>query len=803
MSVSMGFCRSAVWMVIAALVALVLPTEVAAQALRQTKGDFIDRFRQLDPEELPTPNDYRSASGAPGHRYWQQQVDYAINVALDEDRKSLTGAATITYTNNSPDTLTYLWLLLDQDNFRRDSTAELTRTIAEPNRLSFEDARRMRYMRDFNGGFSISTVATQNGTRLVYSINDTLMRVELPQPLRPGETFIFQTRWTVPFVDTSIVGARSGYECFTKSYEDGNCLFLAAQWVPRLAAYSDFEGWHNKAFLGSGEFTLEFGNYAVNITVPGDFVVSATGALQNPDEVLTAAQRSRLEQARRSFDDPVYIVTPAEAAAAERQRSRTTRTWQFRADNVRDFAFAGSRKYIWDAMAVRQRGAPDVLAMSFFPKEGDPLWSGYSTRAVAHTIDVYGRMTFPYPYPVAQSVNGPVGGMEYPMITFNGPRPTRDDRGNLTYSDRTKYGLISVIIHEIGHIWCPMIVNSDERQWSWMDEGLNTFLQYVAEQDWSAGYPSRRGDPADITEYMLSTNQMPIMTQSDSIAQFGANAYGKPATALVILRETVMGRERFDRAFKEFSERWKFRRPTPADFFRTMEESSGVDLDWFWRGWFYSTEHVDIAITSVREGTINTRDPDVEARRRIAARAASPVELAEERNRGIPTYVERHPEAQDYYDRTDPLAATEAQRAAWGRERAGLSADELDTLAMQERFYTISLRNAGGVVMPVILKFTFDDGTSDTVRIPAEIWRRDPNRVNWGYASLKTVVQVELDPRRETADADRNNNYFPPRIEETRIETFRARTDQPNAMRDNNLSVPADSLQTRPVPRPD
>lgn len=788
-----------------AVLGLAIPSVLDAQALRQTKGDFRDAFRQLDPEELPTPNDYRTASGAPGHRYWQQKVDYAIDVSLDEARKSLTGEAWITYTNNSPDTLTYLWLLLDQNNFRRDSIAELTRTTTDSGRLSVEEATRIRTMRNWDGGFTIESVSAEGGAALDHDVVDTLMRVDLAQALAPGQSVRFKVRWTMPFVDTRVVGGRSGFECFTRPGEDGNCLFLAAQWFPRLAAYSDFEGWHNKAFLGAGEFTLEFGDYAVNITVPSDFVVASTGVLANEAEILTPAQRERMAQARANSRSPVYIVTPQEAAAAERTRATGTRTWRFTAQNVRDFAFAGSRKYIWDAMAVPQAdGGPTVMAMSFFPKEGDPLWSRYSTHSIAHTINVYGRLTFPYPYPTAQSVNGPVGGMEYPMITFNGPRPEKDAQGNITYSDRTKYGLISVIIHEIGHIWFPMIVNSDERQWTWMDEGLNTFLQYVAEQEWSEGYPSRRGDPRDITDYMRSTDQMPIMTQSDSINQFGANAYGKPATALVILRETVLGRARFDRAFKEFSQRWAFRRPTPADFFRSMEESSGVDLDWFWRGWFYTTDHVDIAIRSVREGTVNTQDPDVEARRRIAERDASPVELAEERNRGTPTYVDSRPELLDYYDRNDPLAATEAQRRTARTSAERREADERDTLASTDRYYTITLANEGGLVMPVILKFTFADGTSDTVRIPAEIWRRNAGTVSWLYVTSRQVTQVELDPRLETADVDRSDNYFPERIEPTRLDVFRANPrGQSNQMRDNNLTVTPGSTETRPaVPAP-
>jgi hypothetical protein len=770
-----------------------------AQALQQTKGDFQDKFRQLDPEELPTPGDYRAASGAPGVRYWQQKVDYKINVALNEAGRAMTGSAEIRYKNNSPDTLTYLWFMLDQNESMPNSIAELTRTTPETGRITYNQVRRAQRMRDWKGGFDIKSVTDSAGAPMRHDIVDTLLRVDLAAPLAPGQEVVVKIAWALNIMETRVIGGRSGYECFEKPEEDRNCIFLAAQWFPRAAVYSDYEGWHNKSFLGAGEFTLEFGDYDVSITTPADHVISSTGDLQNANEILSAAQRERMTRARASYRDPVYIVTPAEAAAAERSKASATKTWRFTAANVRDFAWASSRKFIWDAMAVRQNGGADVMAMSFFPKEGDPLWSAYSTKSIAHTIDVYGRMAFPYPYSVAQSVNGPVGGMEYPMITFNGPRPEKDDKGNLTYSERTKYGLVSVIIHEVGHIWFPMIVNSDERQWTWMDEGLNTFLQYVAEQEWSQAYPSARGDPRDLTEYMRSVNQMPIMTQSDSIAGLGNNAYGKPATALVVLRETVLGRARFDRAFREYSLRWRFKRPTPADFFRTMEESSGVDLDWFWRGWFYSTDHVDVALTNVREGTLDTQDPTVEAARRIAERDARPVELGTLNNRGVQTYADRDPRVRDYYDRTDPLAATKKDISGARTARAALEPEERAALDVKDRFYVLSFENKGGLVTPVIVKFTFKDGTNAIVPIPAEIWRRDARRVNWTYMTPKEVTGVEIDPRQETGDVERSNNYFPARIEPSRLEVYRDRRAGRNQMKDDDLAVTPDSLETKPA----
>lgn len=770
-----------------------------SQALRQTKGDFEDKFRQLDPEELPTPSDYRSASGAPGARYWQQKVSYKINVALDETRRSLSGSAEIVYKNNSPDALTYLWFMLDQNESKPNSIAELSRTTSETGRITFNQVRRAQRLRDWSGGFDIKSVSDATGAPLKTDVVDTLLRIDLAAPLLPGQQTVVNITWSVNLMETRVIGGRSGYECFEQPGEDQNCIFLAAQWFPRAAAYSDYEGWHNKSFLGAGEFTLEFGDYDVAISVPSDFVISSTGELQNSQDVLTTLQLERLARARTSLTDPVYVVTPREAALAEKSKSTKTKLWRFSADNVRDFAWAGSRKFIWDGMGVNQADGSTVLAMSFFPKEAEPLWSAYSTKSIAHTIKVYERMTFPYPYPVAQSVNGPVGGMEYPMITFNGPRPQKDDRGNLTYSERTKYGLIGVIIHEIGHIWFPMIVNSDERQWTWMDEGLNTFLQYVTEQEWSKGYPSARGDPRDLTEYMRSSLQMPIMTQSDSIAGLGNNSYGKPAVALVVLRETILGRERFDRAFREYAIRWRFKRPTPADFFRTMEESSGTDLDWFWRGWFYSTDHVDVALTHVREGTLDTQDPVVEAARKMAQRDARPVELGEANNRGVQTYLDRDPKVADYYNRTDSLAATKKDIASAAASLKALEPEERAALSSKDRFYILTFENKGGLVTPVIVQFTFSDATTARVAIPAEIWRRDARRVNWTYVTDKEVKQVEVDPREETADVDRSNNYFPTRIEPTRLEVYRERRDGRNQMKDDDLSVTPASLETKPA----
>src|SRR5215212_1766838 len=581
----------------------------------QSKSEPSDKFRQLE-EILPTPNEYRTASGAPGHKYWQQRADYSIDVELDDAGQNLMGRETVTYYNNSPDALSYLWLQLDQNIFDKASEANTSRAAptftlpggegaagqGEPE-ISFQTIDRILAASVFEGGHRITAVRDAKGNALTYVVVRTMMRVDLPQPLQPGQNTSFAIDWNYKINDARRIGGRTGYEFFPR---DGNYIYEIAQWFPRMAAYHDVTGWQHKQFLGSGEFTLEFGNYRVRITVPDDHVVAATGLLQNPQEVLSAAQRQRLKQAETA-KEPIFIITPQEAKQNEASKPKGKKTWVFQADSVRDFAFASSRKFIWDAAGANVEGNR-VLAMSFYPNEGEPLWSRYSTHAIMHTLAVYSRHTFPYPYPVAQSINGPVGGMEYPMICFNGPRPLPDG----TYPASTKYGLISVVIHEVGHNFFPMIVNSDERQWTWMDEGLNTFLQYLSEQEWEQNYPSRRGEPKYITEYMASEAQVPIMTNSESVLQFGNNAYGKPATALNILRETVLGRELFDFAFREYARRWKFKRPMPSDFFRTMEDASGIDLDWFWRGWFYTTDHTDISIENVRLYSIDTRDPEIE-----------------------------------------------------------------------------------------------------------------------------------------------------------------------------------------------
>ncbi|MDG2129787.1 MAG: M1 family metallopeptidase [Fuerstiella sp.] len=734
------------------------------QVLVNKKNSAPDAFRQLD-EVLPTANSYRTASGAPGHEYWQQKVDYDIDVELHDDTQRITGTEVILYVNNSPDTLRYLWLQLDANRFRPDSAANRHKGPSLSSRVEFKQLNSMLQAEQFPGGTKIvSVTGSSNNRKLNHRIVGSNMRVDLPQPLVSGEQVGFKVRWEYRIPDATVIRARGGFERFEK---DGNNVYEIAQWFPRLCAYSDAAGWQHKEFLGRGEFALEFGDYVVRLTVPSDHIVASTGQLQNPADVLSSDQRSRLKKAR-SAEEPVFIVTPEEALKNQKTQAKDKKTWVFKAQNVRDFAFASSRKFIWDAVG-HNSGGNQVMAMSYFPNEAEPLWSKYSTHAIVHTLDVYSKYTFHYPYPVAISVNGPIYGMEYPMICFNGPRPEDDG----TYSKRTKYALISVIIHEVGHNYFPMIVNTDERQWTWMDEGLNTFLQYLAEVEWEDKYPSRRGEPAKITSYMRSTNQVPIMTNSESLLQFGPNGYSKPATALNILRETILGRDLFDFAFKEYARRWMFKRPYPADFFRSVEDASGVDLDWFWRGWFYSTDHVDIAVTDVRHYQIDNGDPAANGRIKREERNAEPETLSQKRNKPLPKRADKFPELKDFYNSYDDLAVTDAEKKNFQKYLKELKPDQRRLLGMKTHFYIVDLENRGGLVMPVILEVTHSDKTTREIRLPAEIWVKNALKTSRLIMSKKAIVSVDLDPHLETADVDTSNNHYPPQISKSRFKLYK------------------------------
>ncbi|MBE0421847.1 M1 family metallopeptidase [Pseudoalteromonas nigrifaciens] len=787
--------------IIYTLSAVILPiamsSTVLASAIEQTKGSYIDKFRQLD-EALPTPNVYRSAAGEPGENYWQQRVNYDIDVQLDEKKRRISGSQKIEYKNNSPHTLKYLWLQLDQNVFKNDSIAETTQTFKstltslpadKPAKLSLGDLRRQQFMSDNELGYTISNVKDDNGNELRVTVVDTLMRIDLNEPLKPGKEAEFSMNFAFNLVEEDAVGARSGYEHFEK---DGNDIFLVAQWFPRLAAYTDYEAWTNKTFLGGGEFTLEFGDYDVEITVPADHIVSATGKLNNASSVLTSTQRKRLKQAENA-KRPVFIVSEEEALDNEKSSTDKTKTWHFKANNVRDFAWASSRKFMWDAKGYQQGGdeQPLVMAMSFYPKEGGDLWKKYSTEAVIHTMEVYSKYSFDYPYPTAQSVNGPVGGMEYPMITFNGPRTKLQDDGTRTYSQAEKRFLLGVVIHEVGHIYFPMIVNSDERQWTWMDEGLNSFLDGVAGREWDPSIPWGV-EPRDIVAYMKSEIQVPIMTQSDSVLRLGPNAYTKPAAALNILREVILGRELFDFAFKEYAQRWKYKRPTPADFFRTMEEASGVDLDWFWRGWFFTTDHVDIALDKVYQLRLDTKNPDIDFSRLRDIEANKPTSLFVERNRaqGKKTWVEENPDVTDFYDENDRFTVTNKERNAYNKFLKGLEPWERKTLerAIKEdqNYYVMEFSNVGGLVMPILLELTFEDGSKEERYIAAEIWRRNYKNVQKLIVTdkNKSLMSVTIDPRWETADVDIENNNYPRRIIPSRIEVFKKEKSKAKVSRD-------------------
>ncbi|WP_338732909.1 M1 family metallopeptidase [Mangrovimonas cancribranchiae] len=740
--------------------------EQEAQEIKQGHTNN-NKFKQMY-DEFSTPNMYRAASGAPGHAYYQQQADYKMDIELDDKNARLYGNETITYTNNSPDQLNYLWVQLDQNMRAKDSKTPLIEGsgVAPANQTS---SFANNYMTEpFDGGFNIQEVKAK-GKDLPHMINRTMMRVELPEPLESGDSFEFSIKWWYNINDHVNGRGRSGYEYFP---EDGNRAYVIAQFYPRMAVYNDVEGWQNSQFWGRDEFALPFGDFEVNITVPADHILDATGKLTNRKEVFSKEMMKRYEKAKKSYDEPVLIVTQDEAEKAEKAFSEDKKTWKFYAENVRDYGFATSRKFIWDMMAVKI-GDKDAMAVSLYPKEGNPLWEEWSTKAVASTLKSYSRMTFDYPYHKAISVHAKNQGMEYPMICWNYGRP--DEEGN--YSDRTKYGMMSVIIHEVGHNFFPMIVNSDERQWTWMDEGLNTFVQYVAEQDFgkwypdalSEGhdtYPSRRGPAAKIVPYMGGDQNYiaPIMTKGLNTYQFGNNAYGKPATALNILRETVMGEELFDYAFREYSQRWMFKHPTPEDFFRTMEDASAFDLDWFWRGWFYTTDWVDIGVKEVKKYYVSS-EPNEYVKNIVKQRGMKMSDL--------PPLVymvedgsEEYKESMKDQDLLDIPTVKEYVMDNFSEE-------EQKNIKQPKYFYNVTFEKPGGLVMPIIVEYSYADGTSKTEHYPAQIWRYNDNEVSKAIASDKEIVGITVDPNLETADVDTSNNSWPQQEEQSAFDKFK------------------------------
>ncbi len=736
-----------------------------AQNIQNNPGsNHGNKFEQLG-GILPTPNEYRTASGAPGPKYWQQKADYDIKAELDEEKLTLKGSETITYFNNSPDVLNYLWLQVDENEHSSTKNANYQNSQSMPRNMTPQMVERFEEAKSDNGyGVNLTKVTDAMNKPLKYTVNKTMMRVELPTPLKPGQKFVLNIDWNYKIGNRMTQGGRGGYEYFP---EDGNYLFTITQWYPRLCVYSDFQGWQNHQFTGRGEFALTFGNFKVQMTVPADHVIGATGECQNYQQVLTPAQFARWQKAQTA-KEPMEIVTLDEAKKAEGQKSKAKKTWVFKADNVRDFAWGSSRKFVWDGFPAMVEGKK-IMCMSYYGKEAYSLYRKFSSKAVAHTIKTYSKFTIPYPYPVAQSVEA-ANGMEYPMICFNYGRTEKDG----SYSEATKYGMLGVVIHEVGHNFFPMIINSDERQWSWMDEGLNSFVEYLTEELWDNKFPTRGGPAWTITDYMkLPKDQLePIMSNSENIVGFGPNAYTKPATGLNILRETIMGREQFDYAFKEYARRWAFKHPEPADLFRTMEDASGEDLDWFWRGWFYGTDACDLAIDTVKYFTADlTKEPQQVGESKQMRSLPKPGgstfdDISKIRNRedkNIKFASDVDIALQDFYYRynrgLEAYDTTKYEVAVPGSNTEPLDAEAKAKLG-GKHFYEITFSNKGGLVMPIIVEFTFKDGTTEVDRIPAQVWRLNEGKVTKTFMKDKEVVSIKLDPMKETADINTNNNSW-------------------------------------------
>ena len=752
-----------------------------AQDIKNNPGsNHGNRFEQLG-TILPTPNEYRTASGAPGGKYWQQRCDYDIVCELDEPNRKLTGKETLTYFNNSPDILTYLWLQLDENQHSPVNNSGFQSSNTMNRSLSEADLETMGGKKDKEYGHNITKVTNALGTALKYTINKTMMRVELPTALKPGQTFVFKIDWNYYLSDRMKNGGRGGFEYFP---EDGNDIFTITQWFPRLCVYSDFQGWQNHQFTGSGEFALVFGNYKVAMTVPSDHVVMSTGMGQNFQQVLTAKEMARWQQAQTA-KDVIEIVTLEEAKAKEKQKSTKKKTWIFKADMVRDFAWGSSRKFVWDAMPITVEGKK-VMCMSGYGKEAYNLYRRYSTKAVAHTIKTYSKFTIPYPYPVAQSLEA-ANGMEYPMICFNFGRCEKDG----TYSEGTKNGMLGVVIHEVGHNFFPMIINSDERQWTWMDEGLNSFVEYLSEELWDNKFPVSKGPAYKIVDYMkMPKDQLePIMTNSENIIMFGPNAYSKPATGLNILRETIMGRELFDYAFKEYARRWAFKHPTPADLFRTMEDASAIDLDWFWRGWFYGTEACDISLDTVKWANLSTESAPARtgSGNAITVPVARPIlnsfedisKIRNKEDKSIQFATDADTSLRDFYWRYDRGLAKMDETPHSITPSAGntdsLTAAQKISIAGNKNMYELSFSNKGGLVMPIIIEWTYKDGTKEVDRIDAQVWRKNENKVIKTFMKDKEVASIKLDPMRETADINEKNNLWNIDAEPSKFQLFKTR----------------------------
>ncbi len=738
------------------IVVIVFLCAFGVATAQQQQAKWQGKFEQLD-QTLPTPNEYRTGSGAPGPRYWQQKADYNMAIELNDDNQSISGSETITYHNNSPDVLQYLWLQLDQNILSENNTLASTGTgtVVDSAAAKLYATR----VSDFKAGHNIKSVKDATGKALTYTINNTMMRVDLPQPLKPGEKYSFNIEWNFNIVDRSVFGQRSGLEYFPA---DGNYIYTIAQFFPRMCVYDDYEGWQNKQFLGRGEFTLPFGDYKVKITVPSDHIIAASGVLKNPQDVLTKTEIDRFEKAKTSFDKPMIIVTQAEATAKEKTKSKQKKTWEFQADNVRDFAFASSRKFIWDAQAVKI-GSKTPLAMSFYPKEGNPLWEAESTKAVKNTLEVYSRMTIDYPYPVAQSVHTASIGMEYPMICFNFGRPKPDG----TIPPQTRKGMIGVVIHEVGHNFFPMIINNDERQTTWMDEGINSFVENLTERerypdiDWSSD------SPAGLVKYMKGDpeKKRPLMSNPEQVILLGPEQYAKAATALDILRETVMGRELFDKSFKEYAQRWAFKHPKPADFFRTMEDASAVDLDWFWKGWFYTTDNVDQSLDQVKWFKLRNEQSNIENKNLKTKKG------------DLASGTSNEKKYDNFNNGPEEFSLIETNPQFYGEFTSRIDDKAIMAKLQNKNIYEVTLSNKGGLVMPVIIEWTYKDGSKEVERIPAEVWRTNESKFSKVFVKEKEVASVVLDPKAETTDINTDDNVFPKVEKESKFDEFKKKNN--------------------------
>ncbi|MGC6432113.1 MAG: M1 family metallopeptidase [Jejuia sp.] len=721
--------------------------QISAQT-QPWKGKFEPIDNLLEPV-----NTYRTASGAPGRDYWQQRADYKIKATIDEANNILSGEETITYYNNSPDDLSYLWIQLEQNVNKKGNEDFGTINNGLKDGINTRQMQFLTRAIDFPAGYSIKYITDSNGKPIKSLVNNTMMKVLLDEPLKSGTSLTFSIGWSYHITDRSMyLLSREGYEYFP---EDDNTVYLIAHWFPRMAVYNDTEGWQNQQFQKLGEFALEFGDYEVEITVPADHIVASTGSLQNSENVLTKKQRKRLKEASLSFDKPVMVITKEEAMENEAEKSSKQKIWKFSAKNVRDFAFASSRKFLWDAQAVKLP-TNTVMAMSFYPKEGLPVWQEESTKSIMHALEVYSEATFDYPYPVCISVNTSNIGMEFPMISFNGGRPK-----NGKMSKGAKAGMIGTIIHEVGHNWFPMIVSSDERKWMWMDEGLNTFLHQrtVAER-----YPEFNSvTPKTIAPFMSGDKNVlrPIMTTSDNelFNQFGANFYLKPTVGLQMLRNSIIGKELFDAAFKEYANRWKYKHPNPSDLFRTLEDATATDLDWFFRGWFFTTDNVDMELSSVKWFKVHEEDRNIEDQTQSTKVEAEGNNTTENKK--------------DFSDGPEVINMTSTPDKAYGQFLSRLDEDAIRKKLSGKNLYEVTIKNIGGLVMPVTIEWEFTDGTKEIDRLPAQIWRRNEYEVKQTFIKEKEVKSVNLDPNFEFADTDMSNNAFPKKETESEFDSFK------------------------------